>query len=221
VIAHDAAGDDPVRRIGAAAETFRIAQLARASSAARAVAGMTARFAAGTDPLAEVIRERQDLAVRWQRYGERHHQILRRPPAERKDSEETVLRAALKKTVQRLEALDRRVAVEFPEYNELSNPIPVSAERVQQQFLVADEALLVYLSIASEDLALGCAPGWSDLPSTFHRCVRPAHEVTLLRTASIPSSIRSSGLFRPMSPGISTRRFWHRQSPNSEGSDTY
>jgi len=43
-------------------ESFRAAQFAVASSAAQALAGMAARFAAGGDALAGVVRERQDLS---------------------------------------------------------------------------------------------------------------------------------------------------------------
>ena len=56
------------RRLDDAAErSFRVAQLAQSSSAGEAVAGMAARFAAGGDALAAVVRERQDTADRWRR----------------------------------------------------------------------------------------------------------------------------------------------------------
>jgi hypothetical protein len=51
----------------AVVESFRVAQLASTSSAAQAIAGMAARFAGGDDALAAVVRQRQDLARRWER----------------------------------------------------------------------------------------------------------------------------------------------------------
>jgi len=64
------------RQAGASAQTwiadsFRVAQIARATSAAHALARVSARFAAGSSPLAELVRKRQNLSERWREIDER------------------------------------------------------------------------------------------------------------------------------------------------------
>jgi len=58
------AGKKPDGRLGS--EAFEVAQLARASDTAHAVARMAARFASGNDELARLARTRQDALQRWQ-----------------------------------------------------------------------------------------------------------------------------------------------------------
>jgi tetratricopeptide (TPR) repeat protein len=139
------AESDPGRRAALAAKTFRIAQQGQASSVARAVAGMTARFAAGGDALADAIGERQDLVGQWQTLDAAIVKVVTLPPAKRKPGEETALRAALDDAERRLDALDQRITAQFPDYAALSNPQPVAAEDAQA-LLGEGEALLLYLT---------------------------------------------------------------------------
>ena len=126
-------------------ESFRTAQFANASTAAQAVAGMSARLGAGTDALAGAARERQDLARRRQMLDSAIVAAIGKPPSERDADAEAQLRTSLDDTSKKLDALDARIAKEFPEYAELSNPKPLAAESAQA-LLAPDEALLVYLS---------------------------------------------------------------------------
>jgi len=128
-----------------AGDSFKAAQLASASSTAQAVAGMSARFASGTDALAGAVRERQDLAKGWQTLDTAILKAVSKPPSERDAEAEKQLRASLDDTSKKLDALDARIAKEFPEYAELSNPKPLSAEAAQA-LLAPGEALLIYLS---------------------------------------------------------------------------
>jgi hypothetical protein len=68
---------------GAAAESFGVAQLAEVSSAGAAVAAATARLASGGGELAAVVRERQDLAGRWQALDAAIVEAVGKPPSER------------------------------------------------------------------------------------------------------------------------------------------
>ncbi|MBI3513444.1 MAG: CHAT domain-containing protein, partial [Proteobacteria bacterium] len=133
----------------ASAETFRIAQLAHASGAVRTVPAVAARVAAGTDALAAAVRERQDVAERWQRLDAALLEAASKPPAARDAVAEARLRAELAAAAQRLDGLDARVAREFPQYAELRQPRPVDLRTVRA-LLAPDEALLVYLSSPQE-----------------------------------------------------------------------
>ena len=125
-------------------DSFRIAQLATASSTATAVAGMAARFAAGSDALAAAVRERQDLAQRWHGLDGAIVQAASKPPQQRDAAAEGSLRKELAETESRLDLLDTRIAREFSAYAELSNPEPLELAATQAM-LSPDEALLVYL----------------------------------------------------------------------------
>jgi CHAT domain-containing protein/Tfp pilus assembly protein PilF len=129
----------------AAAESFSVAQFAATSSAAEALAGMAARFAAGSDALAAVVRERQDLARRWQRLDAAIVAAASRPPDRRDTAAEAQLRRQLAMAATELDALDARIAREFPTYAELANPKPVELAEAQA-VLAPDEAMLVYLA---------------------------------------------------------------------------
>jgi hypothetical protein len=53
---------------------------------------MAARFAAGTDALAAVVRERQDLTQRWQRLDAAIAKVVSEPPGRRDATAEAALR---------------------------------------------------------------------------------------------------------------------------------
>ncbi len=137
-LAHDADG------AAAAQETFRLAQLAAASDTGRAVAGMTARFAAGNGALARLVRERQDLVERRLGLDAALVRAVSRPPSERDAAGESRARSDLAAVAGRLAAVDGQLAAGFPGYAELSDPKPLDAAAAQE-LLGTDEALLVYL----------------------------------------------------------------------------
>ena len=135
------AAADPARDT----EGFRAAQMALASDTSRAVAGMAARFAAGSDALAAVVRERQDLSERWQRLDGALVKAASQPPDKRDVAAEAALRARLAETGNRLQAITERITREFPQYAELSRPAPLELGQAQA-LLAADEALIVYVA---------------------------------------------------------------------------
>jgi CHAT domain-containing protein/Tfp pilus assembly protein PilF len=144
-IAASATGAEPTERNATATETFRVAQLAQASSAGRALARMTARFAAGGTALAAAIRERQDLAEQWRRLDADIVKAWTGVSVTQQPGGAAGLRTSLDDTERRLDALDHRLAAEFPDFAELSNPQPLPAQATQA-LLDNDEALLVYLT---------------------------------------------------------------------------
>jgi tetratricopeptide (TPR) repeat protein len=97
-IAYDAARAMPDREDSIAADTFVIAQLAQASSTAQAVESMSARFGAGSDELAAVVRERQDLVNRWHAIDANFIKMATTPAAEAGPAAEESLRAQLAET---------------------------------------------------------------------------------------------------------------------------
>jgi CHAT domain-containing protein len=106
---------------------------------------VAARFAAGSDALAAVVRERQDLARRWQHLDISVVAAASRPSDDRDAAAEAESRLQLATASTALDTLDARIAREFPAYAELSNPKPVELSEAQA-LLASDEAMLVYLA---------------------------------------------------------------------------
>jgi CHAT domain-containing protein/tetratricopeptide (TPR) repeat protein len=121
-------------------EAFEIAQWAVQSSAAAALAQMAMREAKGTGALAQTVRERQDLERQWRLLDQRLNAALGRG--------DVALASDLRRQLSELEGkftdIDARLAREFPDYTELSNPKPLSIADAQA-LLGADEALLFWL----------------------------------------------------------------------------
>ena len=130
-------------------ESFTTGQFARASIVAASIAGMSARFAAGDDALAAIIRQREQRATQWQQLDEEIAKAASRLPADRKPEQEASLRSEIDETEHELSALDGRIAREFPAYAELANPPPVPAEAARS-LVGADEALMVFLVAGDE-----------------------------------------------------------------------
>ena len=123
------------------AEAFEVAQLARATSVAGAVARKAARFASGDDDLAALVRARQDALDRWRRVDEALLAAVSQPPDERDEAAAASLRAELAGLNRRLDELDTRLAGDFPDYAELATPRPLALAETQA-LLGPEEALL-------------------------------------------------------------------------------
>jgi CHAT domain-containing protein len=134
----------PDRALALTAEAFEVGQLARSTSTAAAVARMAARFAAGDDALAHLVRDRQDAVAAWQSLDRALVEAFARAPGERDADAEIRLRADLAALDDRLIALDAELTDTFPDYTELAAPRPVALANIQK-LLRSDEALLTYL----------------------------------------------------------------------------
>ena len=134
---------DATQRPLLVAEAFEVGQLAKATSAAVAVARMGARFAAGDDDLARVVRDRQDAVDRLQRIDARLVKEASEPPEKRDASTESDLRSELAALDERIDVLDATLASEFPVYAELASPKPVPFADIQG-LLGPAEALVTY-----------------------------------------------------------------------------
>jgi CHAT domain-containing protein len=124
-------------------EAFAALQWSKASDTAEAVAHMAARFAAGSDALANLVRQRQDTENRLDADEAAILAAVSQPPAKRKAAAETALRADADGLRQRLTQFDGQLATHFPTYAELANPRPVSIAEIQA-LLAPDQALIVF-----------------------------------------------------------------------------
>lgn len=125
-------------------ESFDLAQVMRISSTGQAVAQMAARFASGSDAIAKVVRQRQDIADRQRTLDGAFIKALGAPLSERNVKQEHSLRTELVKADEKLKALDQQIDRDYPAYRELTRPNPLTIAETQK-LLQPDEALLVYV----------------------------------------------------------------------------
>jgi len=125
-------------------EGFEVAQWVDRSSAAAAVQQMGARFAAGNDALAALVRERQDLSGFRAERNKALAAALSIPQSQQKGAQVDALRRQIADVDDRLAAVAAKLEQEFPDYAALASPKPLKVEDVQR-LLGADEALVLFL----------------------------------------------------------------------------
>jgi CHAT domain-containing protein len=130
--------------IAAREEGFEAAQWALQTTAADALTQIATRFAKKSGHLATLVRERQDLVI--SRRAEDKRLLDAVGKADMKATE--AIRATMVSLDGKLDAIDKNLAKEFPEYAEFSRPKPLSIGAVQA-LLRPDEALIVFLDILS------------------------------------------------------------------------
>ena len=132
---------------------FQTAQWAQGSEAAASLAQMAARGAKGDPGLATIVRERQDLVAEWQKLDGVRTAAVSQAPDKRDRAAEAANVTRLAAIDTRIADIDKRLAMDFPDYAALSRPEPLSVEEVQAQ-LRADEALVLFLD----------TPAWKPTP---------------------------------------------------------
>jgi CHAT domain-containing protein/tetratricopeptide (TPR) repeat protein len=138
----EAAGAEHARFLD---EAFAAAQRTGNSQTSIALAQMSARFAAGSDALAQLVRKQQDLN---QQFAANEGKLANALPAYGGSRDEPLiayLRAQSEKLTQELALLDGRIRQSFPSFAELSRPQPLAARELQQQ-LAENEVLIQYLT---------------------------------------------------------------------------
>ncbi|MGA7805129.1 tetratricopeptide repeat protein [Bradyrhizobium sp.] len=112
-------------------EAFRAGQYAGGIETAKAVSGMMARYASGTDDLAALVREREDLSNRWNKLDSDLLKAAALTPDKRNPVSEAAARKEQGDIAARLAADNDRLHVGFPRFAELAEARPVHVADVQ------------------------------------------------------------------------------------------
>jgi CHAT domain-containing protein/Tfp pilus assembly protein PilF len=128
---------------GAFDDSYDTVQRATSSAAASAVSKLAARFAAGTGPLAEFVRQDQDLTAEYESLDKSLIAAISKPPAERKAASEEQIRKRIEAIKSDRAKLQEIFNQRFPDYVALSKPQPLSSSQTQA-LLSDDEALVVF-----------------------------------------------------------------------------
>jgi CHAT domain-containing protein/tetratricopeptide (TPR) repeat protein len=130
-------------------EAFEAAQRAHETRAGAALAQMAARFGAGNDAIASVVRRQQDLKATLDSLDQRIAAELGAPDGKRNDALITNLHAESARARKSFDATSAQIAREFPAYAELSSPAPLSMAQARA-LLKPDEALVSFISMGDK-----------------------------------------------------------------------
>jgi CHAT domain-containing protein len=136
---------DSRRAAALRSQAFDAAQWIGDEQAAKAIAGMSARLAAGRGELPARIRERQDLNQQALAIDQQLVAALSQPDTARNPEAEQALRNQALAIANRIRQLDGAIAAQFPEYATLVARTPVALEEIQKQ-LAPKDALLLFSS---------------------------------------------------------------------------
>jgi tetratricopeptide (TPR) repeat protein len=126
-------------------DALNVVQRASQSAAATAVNKLAARLAAGSDRLAGLVRNDQDLAAEAEALDKAILEAASKEPGKRDAAAEQRMRDRLAEIENQHAALQGVLSAEFPDYAALSNPQPL-AVRESQGLLFDGEALLLFAS---------------------------------------------------------------------------
>jgi CHAT domain-containing protein/tetratricopeptide (TPR) repeat protein len=130
-------------------DSLNVIQRAARSSAAAALNNLAVRLAAGTDRLAQLVRQDQDLAVEADSLDAAIVAAVSKEPSRRDTAAEQRIRQRLAEIRGERDGLQKLFAAEFPDYAALSSPLPMTAKEAQA-LLSDDEALVLLFPGESE-----------------------------------------------------------------------
>jgi CHAT domain-containing protein/tetratricopeptide (TPR) repeat protein len=190
-------------------EAFEVAQSADQSSSGAAIAQMGVRFAGGSDALAAMVRENQDLLAAWSDKDKALTAALSASPGQRDDAAIGRLRKEITDIEARLKALAARLERQFPDYAALTKPAPLKVDEAQK-LLGPDEALVYFLldekvsyvfALTSETFAWARIPYGSHWMGAQIAAFRGGLDVDVLRRGlgrieCTPAEVEKRGLSR-------------------------
>ena len=121
--------------------SYKVLQLSISSAAGEAISKLAARFAAGTDELAQLVRKDQDLTAETDRLDKSIVAAVSKLPAERNASAEDQIRKRIEEINLEHDKLQDVFNQRFPDYVALSKPQQLTVEQTQA-LLAEDEALV-------------------------------------------------------------------------------
>ena len=139
---------------------------------ARRWRNLESRFAAGTDALAALVRERQDQLEAWKADDRRLAQALA-AGGRLNDEQMSELRDRMTVAQQKIAAADKQLTARFPAYAELAQPRPLPLPQAQA-LLNDDEALVMIFSAEKETFVWAL----SRSQASWARVEKPRREFT-------------------------------------------
>ena len=188
--------------------SFAVVQRSVSTAAGEAVSKLAARFAAGTNDLALLVRKDQDLTAEADRLDKSIIAAVSKPPAERNVAAEDQMRKRIDEIKSERDNLQDVLNQRFPDYVALSKPQPLTIKDTQA-LLAEDEALVTidldarsYVWVITKDRAQ-----WKELSITAGDVSK---EVETLRTGLNPDC------WRPFKPNLAYQLYRQVLGPIEE-----
>jgi CHAT domain-containing protein/tetratricopeptide (TPR) repeat protein len=147
-------------------DALNVVQHASQSVATAAVNKLAARLAAGSDRLAGLVRNDQDLAAEAEALDKAVLAAVSKEPAKRDTAAEQRIRDRLAEIAKQRATLQGIFAAEFPDYAALSDPQPLTVKEIQA--LLSDgEALLLFATGEKESYVFAVtrqSATWKQIP---------------------------------------------------------
>jgi CHAT domain-containing protein len=145
----DIRGSDLERQTGidAAAEAFRIADLARGRSVQSAVAASGARSAADSPELAELVRSEQDTAKQTATLFALLADVLASPTDQQDADAVETLRGKIDQLRGARAVMMEEIEARFPEYAELINPKPATIDQARAILRPGEALIATYVGV--------------------------------------------------------------------------
>lgn len=131
--------------IDAAAEAFRLADVARGRTVKRALAASSARAAAKDPALADLARREQDAITQIGALNGLLSNVMSAPPNEQKPEVIEDLRSRIGRLQAARVALMKEIETHFPDYANLIDPKPVSIDEVRSNLRPAEALIATYV----------------------------------------------------------------------------
>lgn len=147
-------------------EALAAIQRGTQSAAASAVNKLAVRLAAGSDRLAELVRKDQDLAAESEALDKAIITAVSKQSAQRDVAAEQRSRGRIAAIVNERAGLQKTLAVEFPDYASLSNPLPLVAKDIQP-LLSTEEAMVLYSVVDKRSYVIAITRegvDWKEIP---------------------------------------------------------
>ena len=132
--------------IDAAAEAFRLADVARGQGVQRALDAGAARAAAGTPALADLVRREQDAKKQVGALQSILTDALSQPTDKQDPKALAALRTQIDTLRRARQGLLAQIEKEFPAYAELLNPKPATADQVRARLRPGEAVIATYVS---------------------------------------------------------------------------
>lgn len=173
-------------------EAFENAQKAMSGAASRALSQLGARFGAGSDDLAQAVRQRQDLIEAWRQADRR---LVQATASQSGFSNIEALREQAGILQNSLAQSEDDLSRRFPAYAELATPKPLSIAATQA-LLSEDEALVLILNGRKESFVFALTAIAADAKRVEMSASSLAQIVKSLRLGLNPASpaVMRSGL---------------------------
>ncbi len=130
---------------GATAETFRLASMIRGQSVQRAMSASSARVAAGTPDLADLVRREQDTQKQISSLFTLQANALSVPTDQQDPDALLELRARIDQLRGARAALMEEIEARFPDYADLINPKPATIESVRAALLPGESLIATFV----------------------------------------------------------------------------